>query len=109
MKSKNRGDKPRTRWQPAETMALIQLYNVMLRAQGCGQLGPRSNQTSKAAHVRQFITMHAPDRSKGSVEAKLMNVSYCRTKMNLPIIIGFKPLANCSTDLRDAFGLDGAK
>jgi len=96
-------------WTTKETRALISLYNRMLKLESKGMLGPRASagQTSKATLVREFIdnTSLNPDgsvvlRSKGSVEAKLMNLSAVRQELNLPMVTGYAPLANMATECR---------
>lgn len=92
-------------WSPDETMKLVLLYNHMLKLQRQGKLGPKKSagQVSKAVLVREFIADHAPTRSKGSVECKLMNVSHVRELAGLPLVDGYKPLSNVSTDLAEMF------
>lgn len=94
-----------TAWTEAETFKLVCLYNHMLRLQQSGKLGAKrsAGQVSKAVLVRQFIEEHAPSRTKGSVECKLMNVSHCRAVAGLPLVDGYKALSNVSSDLVDLF------
>jgi hypothetical protein len=95
-------------WQESETLHLLATYNRMLRLQTRGMLGPARSkgQISKAEIVREFIALHAPTRNKQSIECKLMNVSHARAIAGLPIVIGYKPLRNCSTDLIRLFNSD---
>jgi len=86
-------------WTERETSALIGVYLQMLELQTAGKLGPGKSKTSKAVLVRKFIADFAPDRSKGSVEMKLMNISFARKRAGLAIVDGYKPLSNCSVDL----------
>jgi hypothetical protein len=70
----------RTAWTPAENAALVRLYFQMLDSAIAGK------PYNKAAMIRayqgiDFAPVHAPDhaalanRSRGSIEAKLMNAS----------------------------------
>ena len=61
-------------WTKTETRDVIRLYAKMLKLQSAGLLGAGKTKTSKADLVREFMSKH-PTRSRGSVEAKLMNVS----------------------------------
>jgi hypothetical protein len=100
---KRRQTQTRTGWTDKETRSLCRVYSRMLELQGAGLLGRSKGdgQTSKATLVRSFIDEHAPTRSKGSVEAKLMNLSAAREAMGLPIVDGYKSLPNMSTSTRD--------
>ena len=90
-------------WNLTETVHLIALYQRMADLQSQKLLGPAASrgQTSKAALVRQFIADHAPQRNKQSVEMKLMNISAARLAAGLPLVDGYKPLANGATILTD--------
>ena len=92
----------RQNWGDVETSALISTYEVMLALQSTGQLGPAKSkgQTSKAALVKLFMNEHAPERSKGSIETKLMNLSAVRDSLGLSIVKGYRPLPNMSTSCR---------
>ena len=102
-----RAAQSRTAWTDAETLSLCALYGHMLDLQTVGHLGRGKTENgtprvSKAVLVRAWIAEHAPDRSKGSVEAKLMNLSAARIEMGLPIVDGYKPLQNMGADVRRA-------
>lgn len=90
----------RTGWTDTETMALVGIYDVMLALSAAGRLGRAKGQTSKAQLVRSYMATDAPTRSKGSVEAKLMNLSAVRVELGLPIVNGYKPLPNMSAGCR---------
>lgn len=92
------------KWTRGETRDVIRLYNRMIKLHSQNKLGPSKSkgQTSKAALVAAFIEKH-PERSRGSVESKLMNVSYCRQLAGLPVVPGYAPLSNCSNDLLQEF------
>ena len=93
---------PRTEWTPQETRALVGVYSLMLSLSADGMLGAKRSigQTPKSALVSAFILEHAPHRSKGSVESKLMNLSAVRQELGLPIVPGYKPLSNVSESCR---------
>ena len=97
----------RTAWTDAETLSLCALYAHMLDLQTVGHLGRGKTdngtpRVSKATLVRAWIADNAPGRSKGSVEAKLMNLSAARIEMGLPIVDGYKALPNMGADVRRA-------
>ena len=90
-------------WTLTETVQLIALYQRMVDLQSQKLLGPAASrgQQSKAALVRRFISDHAPDRNKQSVEMKLMNISAARLAAGLPLVDGYKPLPNGANVLTD--------
>ena len=89
-------------WTDEETRSLATLYLEMGRLEGLGLLGRSKSkgQTSKADLVRLWIATVAPSRSKGSVEAKLMNLSAVRAELGLPLVTGYKALPNMSASTR---------
>jgi len=91
----------RTRWTEDETASLVALYDRMIQLQRADSLGV-GKQHNKAKLIRDWIEKHAPGRSKGSVECKLMNISAVCLKMDLAVVEGFKALPNCSRDLNEA-------
>lgn len=97
-----RADQARTGWMDTETLALCALYSQLLELEADGLLGrsKANGQTSKAELVRAFILESAPGRSKGSVEAKLMNLSAVREALELPMVTGYKPLPNMSSSCK---------
>ena len=99
---KKRSALARTGWSPEETLSLCGLYAQMLGLQEQGLLGPKKSagQVSKAQLVNGFAAERG--RTKGSVEAKLMNISAARQDLGLPLVIGYKPLANMGADVREA-------
>jgi hypothetical protein len=92
----------RTEWTDEETRALAHTYSKMLRLESDGLLGPSKakGQTSKASLVRTFLEQHCPSRTKGSVEAKLMNLSAVRQELGIPLVEGYLPLPNMSDSCR---------
>jgi hypothetical protein len=96
-----RAEQTRTGWSDTETRRLITAYNRMLALQDAGKMGRAKGQTSKAVIVRTFIAEHAPARTKGSVEMKLMNLSAVREDLGLPIVEGYKPLPNMASSCRE--------
>jgi hypothetical protein len=102
-----RAAQSRTAWTDAETLSLCALYGHMLDLQTVDHLGRGKTENgtprvSKATLVRAWIAEHAPGRSKGSVEAKLMNLSAARIEMGLSIVDGYKALPNMGADVRRA-------
>ena len=107
-------------WTPAEQAALIAAYNAMHRADTAGQkyskaainrylrgdFGPADKSFSKDSDNTAGCS---PDlllyqgilaaRSRGSVEAKLMNISGAREVLRLPILAGYKPAPNFQQSL----------
>lgn len=81
-------------WDDFEITTVINLYNQFLQFQRTEQ------KYQKAAAVR--LVMAATGRSKGSVEAKLMNISGARVALELDYVSGYKPLANMQAKLREA-------
>ena len=52
---------------------------------------------SKSSIVKSFMAKFG--RTKGSVETKLMNISASMQALGLPVVTGYKPLANRSKGL----------
>ena len=59
---------------------------------------PRIN---KRAMLRVLMAGPCPTRSRGSLEAKLMNVSGASMHVGGPIIAGYKPAPNCQRIMRE--------
>ena len=76
---------PRKAWTDDEVRALCVLYQLMLTAQRDGV------KFVKAKPVREIAA--SMGRSKGSVEAKLMNISGCRHAIGRDYVNGYKPLS----------------
>lgn len=88
-------------WTEEETVKLCGIYNDMQDLDAVGKLGRRkATQVSKASIMRQFREEVVPTRTKGSVEAKLMNLAACRKEMGLPLLKGYVPLPNMSKSCR---------
>ena len=81
----------RRAWLPAERFEVIALYNKFLQKQTAGE------KYQKAAPVRACA--ERLERSKGSIECKLMNISAIREAAGLPIVQGYKPLHNVEAAL----------
>jgi hypothetical protein len=121
-------------WTPDEQAAAIAAYNAMLRATSAGlkfsKAGairwlrgdmPRGidrasiRKHTDACNAASILGMnHAPSarmlgalaaRSRGSVEAKLMNISAARAQLGLPILPGYKPAGNFQRSLLEAVQL----
>ena len=90
-----------TGWTDAETANLITLYLRMVELQKAGRLGrptkAKPDNVSKAALVKAF--MAETGRTKGSIEAKLMNISASMKALGRPIVDGYKPLPNRAVGL----------
>ena len=74
----------RRAWTDAEVRTLCALYSLMLDAQRAGKA------FCKAPAVRAVAA--ELQRSKGSVEAKLMNLSACQRDLGRDFVAGYKPL-----------------
>ncbi len=96
-------------WSESEESAIVKLYNVMAALDASGLLGRGKEKTTKAELIRNAQAGALSSRSRPSVEAKLMNVSYCRQRAGLSVVTGYKPLSNCSNGLLNAFNLDREK
>ena len=71
-------------WTDAEVRTLCALYQSMLTAQRAGA------RFVKAPAVRACAA--SLGRTKGSVEAKLMNLSACQRDLGRDYVAGYKPL-----------------
>ena len=83
----------RKSWSESECIQLIELYSVMYAHQLA------SEAYSKAALVRGL--MADIERTKGSIEAKLMNVSGVLNASGHAYVTGYKPLSNAQKMLAD--------
>jgi len=92
-------DKARTAWTEAETRELISLYDTMRSMDRDGLLGRRKDQASKKDLILAWLRDNAPHRSRGSVEAKLMNISASCEASGFEILVGYKPLRNRAASL----------
>lgn len=91
----------RTPWSRADNRACIRLYNKLLKLELAGK------PYKKAPYVRELAEKQG--RSTGSLEAKLMNVSGVRDSLGLPVIKGWKPLANAQKLLIEMITADYEK
>ena len=96
-------------WSESEESAIVKLYNTLAVLESHGLLGRGKEKTTKAELIRNAQAGTLADRSRGSVESKLMNVSYCRQRAGLSVVTGYKPLSNCSNGLLAAFDIDREK
>lgn len=92
---------PRTPWTPAENAALIRLYFRMLDAATAGV------KYNKAALIRMARESGGlGNRTRGSIEAKLMNASAAHADLNpgdeTMATHGYKAWGNYQATLRDA-------
>lgn len=93
MKMKSLKGTTRRPWDAGEINQLLELYDAMLALQASGE------KWQKAPLVR--LTADLLGRSKGSIEAKLMNASAVRAELGLDVVKGYKPLANMQLLLRE--------
>jgi len=88
-------------WTDHETNCLILIYWDMVRLQTDNKLGrptkANPSMVSKSSIVKSFMAKFG--RTKGSVETKLMNISASMVALGLPVVTGYKPLANRSKGL----------
>lgn len=80
-------------WTPGHVEALLALYFVFLYCQRGGDA------YQKAAAVRKLAADQ--DRTKGSIECKMMNVSAVLSDLGHDWVTGYKPLANYNKALSD--------
>ena len=78
----------RNPWTPEENNALLRAYGQLVDAQAEGQY------LSKAGLIRQLQAGILHGRSKGSIEAKLMNISAACVKAGTGFVKGYKPAPN---------------
>ena len=94
-----------TRWTPQEERACARLYVSMVERVESGE------RLNKAAMIRAAREGVLRDRSRGSVEFKLMNCTTWALKLGLPVVVGYAPAGNAAGSLggllRDAFAKRG--
>ena len=78
----------RNAWTQDEITALLVAYGSLVDAQAAGTY------LSKAALVRSLMAGPCNTRSKGSVEAKLMNLSAACVLAGCGYVKGYKPAPN---------------
>ena len=107
-------------WTTNEQRVLILAYNAMRNADTIGHKYSKaainrflrgdhntSTQYDRDAECARLIGLYIDDaealaaRSRGSVEAKLMNISGARETLGLPILKGYKPAPNFQRSLVD--------
>lgn len=107
--------KPPTAWTEAECDACIQAYGWMLLQETAGITYSKAAvnrvlrgeqkdfdhlSTRTSEHIQGRIDAKLAARSRGSIEAKMMNISAARESLGLPIIKGYKPLKNMQALLK---------
>ena len=86
----------RKAWGDTEVRRVLDLYDFFLICQ-------RTNtKYTKAGSVRELAAKL--ERSKGSIEAKMMNVSAVLVLLGKPYVTGYKPLSNYNKDLVNQVG-----
>lgn len=106
----------RTPWEPAENLALARLYFTMLHAAAHGHPYNKAAMIRDVSQYRQneqYYGIRKPlaDRSRGSIEAKLMNASAAHRDLMREGLIrdgltmdgfGYRALPNYQRSLKDA-------
>ena len=85
--------KTRVQWTPEHVEQMLALYFAFLANQQNGVA------YQKAASIRELAAKQG--RSKGSIEAKMMNVSAVLDQAGKEWVTGFKPLSNFNRALAD--------
>ena len=85
----------RRNWNDIEISIIIQTYIWMQEEQAAGR------PFNKAALARRIVPM-LDERTKGSYEAKLMNVSAVMRDLARPIVKGYVPLGHAQKSLKEA-------
>ena len=83
----------RVQWTPEHVEAMLHLYFSFLASQRAGTA------YTKAAPIRELAAEQG--RSKGSIEAKMMNVSAVLNFQAHDWVTGYKPLSNYNKALLD--------
>lgn len=84
----------RRNWTTEEQAVVCRAYFWMLAMEQANQA------YSKAQKARATLPL-LDKRTKGSYEAKLMNISAVMVSLGLPTIQGYKPLGHCQKSLAD--------
>ena len=83
----------RKAWNDNDVKQLLDVYSVFLTNQ------LNLIKYTKASKVRELALLQ--ERSKGSIECKMMNVSAVLADLNQPWVNGYKPLSNYNKALKD--------
>ena len=95
----------RKNWTDTENVAVVALYRAMAARVESGE------KYNKAAMIREAQAGALADRSRGSIESKLMNVTAIVEQFGCGRSManhGYRPLPNYQASLRDAV-LDAVK
>ena len=84
---------PSTRWTPEEERAVCTLYVSMIHVSESGE------RLNKAAMIRTARAGRLMERSRGSIEYKLMNCTTWALKLGLPVVVGYAPYGNAAGSL----------
>ena len=93
-------------YTPEELAAVFTMADIILSLSKILD-SPKPN---KRAMLRALMAGPCPTRSRGSLEAKLMNVSGASVRVNGPIIPGYQPAPNCQrvmVDIARTLFIDG--
>jgi hypothetical protein len=82
----------RNNWSDHENRVIIDAYYRLMKAQDAGK------PLNKAQLARETLPL-LNNRSKGSYEAKLMNVSAAMVSIGLPYVQGYLPLGHAQASL----------
>lgn len=84
----------RRNWTETEQTIIVRTWLYLLEEQEAGR------KTNKAALCRATLPL-LEDRSRGSYELKMMNVSAAAAALGLPIVKGYKAAGNYQRSLKD--------
>jgi len=79
-------------WSDHENRVIVDAYYRLMKAE---QAGIKLNKAQLARETLPLLN----GRTKGSYEAKLMNVSSAMVQIGLPYVTGYVPLGNCQASL----------
>lgn len=82
-------------WTDDENDVIVAAYFDLLQAQSAGE-------TRSKTEVRLRTLPHLNQRSKGSYERKMSNISAVMSRFGLPWVRGYKPLPNIQESIADA-------
>ena len=84
----------RRNWSVAEQQTIIRTYLCMVAAIAAGE-------TVNKAQICRSVLPQLDNRTRGSYEMKLMNVSGAMLELGLPIVAGYKPYGHAQKSLKE--------
>tara|TARA_R110002167_G_scaffold99086_2_gene260117 strand:- start:592 stop:891 length:300 start_codon:yes stop_codon:yes gene_type:complete len=91
-------------WTTKQDILILAIYSKMLSLQELNLLGRGKGKTTKTNIIKEALVSTAlKDKSFGSCEFKLMNVSAIYEKNNLETVTGYRALKNYAKALETAF------